>query len=69
MISSFVFLQIPDRPGVDPADVRRSEHDGRLRPEARTLPHRCLRLQRKDVDEGGGRTTPQHPEQEQLLLC
>ena len=61
--------QIPDGPGVDPTDVRRQEHDGCLWPQAWTLPHRGLCVQGEDVDEGGGRATPQHSEQEQLLLC
>ena len=61
-------IQIPDGPGVDPTDVRRQEHDGCLWPQAWALPHRGLCVQGEDVDEGGGRATPQHTEQEQLLL-
>merc|ERR1712172_52852 len=36
-------------PRADPADVRCQEHDGRLRPQTRKVPHRGHRLQRKDV--------------------
>merc|ERR1712130_428870 len=62
-------VQSSDSSGVDPADVRRQEHDGRLRPQTWALPHSCRRLQGEDVDEGGGRADAEHPEQEQLLLC
>ena len=51
-----------------PADVRRQEHDGCVRPQARKVPHRRRRLQGQDVDEGGGRADVEHPEQEQQLL-
>merc|ERR1712037_403983 len=40
-------------PRADPADVRRQEHDGCLRPPTRKIPHCGHRLQRKDVYEGG----------------
>ena len=60
--------QSPDRPRAHPADVRRQEHDGRLRPTSRTLPHCGRHVQGKDVHEGGGRADAQRPEQELLLL-
>lgn len=46
------------------ADVRREEHDGRVRPSQRPLPHRGHHLPRTNVHEGGGRTDAQCPEQE-----
>merc|ERR1712203_663557 len=45
----------PHRARADAADVRREEHDGRLRPKAWQIPHCCRSVQGKDVDEGGGR--------------
>merc|ERR1712083_422016 len=68
-IQRLTTVQSPDRSGVDPADVRCQEHDGRLRPKAWTLSHCRCSLQGKDVDEGGGRADVEHPEQEQFLLC
>uniref|UniRef100_A0AAY4A0A5 Tubulin beta chain n=1 Tax=Denticeps clupeoides TaxID=299321 RepID=A0AAY4A0A5_9TELE len=58
----------PDRARAHPADVRRQEHDGRLRPAPRPLPHRGRRLPRPHVHEGGGRADAERPEQEQQLL-
>uniref|UniRef100_A0A3B3WL07 Uncharacterized protein n=1 Tax=Poecilia mexicana TaxID=48701 RepID=A0A3B3WL07_9TELE len=58
----------PLRPGAHPADVRRPQHDGGLRPAPRPLPHRCGGLPRADVHEGGGRPDAERPEQEQQLL-
>merc|ERR1719471_2586155 len=52
-----------------PADVRRQEHDGRLRPQARSLPHSGCCVPWSDVDEGGGRTDAQYSEQELCILC
>merc|ERR1712209_358524 len=52
-----------------PADVRRQEHDGRLRPQARPLPHSGCCVPWSDVDEGGGRTDAQYSEQELCILC
>merc|ERR1712107_232171 len=52
-----------------PADVRRQEHDGRLRPQARPLPHSGCCVPWSDVDEGGGRTDAQYAEQELCILC
>merc|ERR1711865_953441 len=51
-----------------PADVRRQEHDGRLRPTSRPVPHRRRHLPWPHVDEGGRRADAQRPEQEQLVL-
>lgn len=52
----------------DPADVRRQEHDGRVRSPTWTLPDGRRRVPRPHVDEGSGRADAQHPEQEQQLL-
>ena len=64
----YIFYFSSDSAWVDPADVRRQEHDGGLRPPPRQIPDRCRRLPRPDVHEGGGRTDEQHPEQEQRTL-
>ena len=47
------YLFSPDCPWADPADVRRQEHDGRLWPPTRTVPHCRRRLQGQNVHEGG----------------
>ncbi|CAM9806125.1 unnamed protein product, partial [Lampetra planeri] len=51
-----------------PADVRRQEHDGGVRPAARPLPHGGRHLPRANVHEGGGRADAERAEQEQQLL-
>ena len=48
-----IFVQVSHRPRADPADVRREEHDGRLRPQTREVPHCRLCLQGPHVHEGG----------------
>ena len=49
-------------------DVRRQEHDGRLRPEARPLPDGGRHLPRPHVDEGSRRANVERAEQELFLL-
>lgn len=61
-------VQSAHRPRADAADVRRKEHDGRLRPEARKIPDSGRRVQRQNVHEGSGRTNAQHSEQKFLLF-
>ena len=61
-------IQVSDGARADPADVRRQEHDGGLRPQARQVSDRGRGLQGQDVHEGGGRADAQCAEQELLLL-
>ena len=56
------------RAGARPADVRRQELDGGVRPASRSLPHGGCHLPRPSVDQGGRRTDAEHTTPQQRLL-